>query len=212
MDTVTVLQGGRLADHGPYENIRTRVAVIIGQEEAEIKPGIEFLHGENNIEKHLGPSNPTGPVSGTDERMSLEVADPQRRQSNWTVYQYYFRSVGTLIMSLWVSFTVLGAVTASLTSKLLSISMAHPHKLLTHLPAIWIDIWTDANQKNANQHLGFYLGVYALLVILSIAGVAGECWCDPHALDYNNGHSNSNIGSSSSTSLIEQLLKHTLIS
>ena len=133
MDTVVVLQGGRLADHGPYENIRTRVAVIIGQEEAEIKPGTEFLDGENNIEKQPGPSNPTSPVSGTDERMSLEVADPQRRQSNWTVYHYYFRSVGTLIMTLWVSFTVLGAVTASLTSKLLSISMAPPQRLLTHL-------------------------------------------------------------------------------
>jgi ATP-binding cassette subfamily C (CFTR/MRP) protein 1 len=53
---------------------------------------------------------------------------------------------------------------------------ASPFSLLSHLLAIWINIWTAANQKNPNQKLGFYLGIYALLVILSNAGTAGECW------------------------------------
>ncbi|UKZ84066.1 hypothetical protein TrVFT333_011882 [Trichoderma virens FT-333] len=42
--------------------------------------------------------------------------------------------------------------------------------------AIWIQQWTNANEEHPNEKTGLYLGVYALLVVLSIGGTAGECW------------------------------------
>lgn len=48
--------------------------------------------------------------------------------------------------------------------------------MLTHSIAIWIQQWTMANEKHPNEQLGLYLGVYAILVALSVVGVSGECW------------------------------------
>ena len=42
--------------------------------------------------------------------------------------------------------------------------------------AIWVDRWTASNETAPNQHLGFYLGVYSVFVVLSNLGVALECW------------------------------------
>lgn len=48
--------------------------------------------------------------------------------------------------------------------------------ILMHLAALWIEKWTEANEGSPNQQTGLYLGVYAMLVVVSIAGTAGECW------------------------------------
>lgn len=42
--------------------------------------------------------------------------------------------------------------------------------------AIWIKEWSEANERNPNQNLGYYLGIYALLMVLSNLGALGELW------------------------------------
>lgn len=41
--------------------------------------------------------------------------------------------------------------------------------------AIWVANWTGANEKSPNQQLGFYLGVYAVFVVLANLGPYMEC-------------------------------------
>lgn len=42
--------------------------------------------------------------------------------------------------------------------------------------AVWVQWWVDANEKAPNQNLGLYIGIYALLITLSIAGLTLCCW------------------------------------
>lgn len=42
--------------------------------------------------------------------------------------------------------------------------------------AIWLQNWTEADEQGSNKSYGYYLGIYALLVVLANAGTAGECW------------------------------------
>lgn len=42
---------------------------------------------------------------------------------------------------------------------------------------LWVQWWSDANEKNSNASLGLYLGVYVALAVAAIAFLILACWC-----------------------------------
>jgi hypothetical protein len=42
--------------------------------------------------------------------------------------------------------------------------------------AIWLEQWSNANEKNPDQPPAKYVGVYALLIGISICGLVFSCW------------------------------------
>jgi ATP-binding cassette, subfamily C (CFTR/MRP), member 1 len=47
--------------------------------------------------------------------------------------------------------------------------------LFLHL-ALWLEWWSNANAKQPNGRLGFYIGVYAVIFVLNLTGLAVACW------------------------------------
>lgn len=47
---------------------------------------------------------------------------------------------------------------------------------LTSCEAVWLQNWSNENEKNPNGHLAMYLGVYTLLNALTLAGLIGSAW------------------------------------
>ncbi|PKK47316.1 hypothetical protein CI102_9091 [Trichoderma harzianum] len=147
MDSVVVLDNGRVAEADSYEHVKLRPRTLL---EAAIV---------DQDSEHIDEEEPNGggaiPSLDEDQKTALEQDSLHSRTGSWSVYSYYCRSVGAVSLVLWVIFTFVGAITASYT-------------------AIWIQQWTNANEEHPNEKTGLYLGVYALLVVLSIGGTAGE--------------------------------------
>ncbi|KAM7219313.1 P-loop containing nucleoside triphosphate hydrolase protein [Rhypophila decipiens] len=155
MDQIVVLQDGRLADHGSFQEIRQRSATILEQAEASVgtsETPSEIEHAPEESALFKAQSN----TSETEE-LIIQEGGSGRQSGNWSVYTYYSKSAGTLSMLLWAFGTILGAVASSMIF-------------------IWIERWARSNEDEPNQNLGFYIGIYALLLVLSTVGVAIELW------------------------------------
>ncbi|KAJ3497293.1 hypothetical protein NLG97_g2019 [Lecanicillium saksenae] len=149
MDSVVVMENGRVTDADSFEQVKLRSPELLKATTTDEAPE----HTEED------EPNATARAASIDEdpETALEQDSLRRRTGSWSVYSYYGRSAGATSLTLWIIFTFIGAVAGSYTS-------------------IWIQRWTEANEKHPNENTGLYLGVYALLVIVSIAGTAGECW------------------------------------
>ncbi|POR36613.1 Uncharacterized protein TPAR_03195 [Tolypocladium paradoxum] len=157
MDSIVVLDNGRLADFGPYKEVRLRSAALIEQADAEVTPTSDSADETAHVDKPCSPESPQLPTEHAASASSPGQDIKRRRDGSWSVYSYYARSAGTMSVVLWIVFTLIGAIGACSTT-------------------IWIEKWTRANEENPNEQLGLYLGIYALLIVLSAAGTAGECW------------------------------------
>ena len=116
MDTVFVIDNGRLVDHGPYEEIQRRMGSIL-EKESTIESETESADEENNIKKSPDTETSILALPARQETKLPEVADLKRRQGSWPIYRYYFQSAGSLTMFLWAFFTVVGNAMAAFTSK-----------------------------------------------------------------------------------------------
>ncbi|KAK4452861.1 P-loop containing nucleoside triphosphate hydrolase protein [Podospora aff. communis PSN243] len=146
MDRVIVLDSGTISDTGAYDGILQRGNRFVERAEA----GLGASEGISDVESHHETSSKSAKV--TPE----EALDLTRRSGSWEVYEYYTRSAGLVTAFFWIFWTFAGAV-------------------FTSVMPIWIGRWTGANEQSPNQQLGFYLGVYAVIVVLANLGPFLEC-------------------------------------
>ncbi|TWU72314.1 hypothetical protein ED733_000129 [Metarhizium rileyi] len=153
MDNVVQLDDGRIAACGPYDKLQLDSADIFETITENVEMGSES-------EKALSKTRSDCEISKQqNERSNSTIGEDEkeRRSGSWSVYAYYAKSAGAWSLLSWGICTLLAAVSATYTT-------------------LWIEKWTEANGGSPNQQTGLYLGVYAMLVIVSIAGTAGECW------------------------------------
>lgn len=42
--------------------------------------------------------------------------------------------------------------------------------------AVWLNFWTEANERSGKNHAGYYLGIYAALQVLGVLWFALLIW------------------------------------
>lgn len=47
---------------------------------------------------------------------------------------------------------------------------------LSLLSALWLNIWTAANEEHPDSRVGYYVGIYVLFGVLNVAFMAAEFW------------------------------------
>ncbi|KAI0446909.1 P-loop containing nucleoside triphosphate hydrolase protein [Xylaria telfairii] len=153
MDFVIVLREGKVVEEGPYDTIQSKYAKPLRRRNIDIATDIHALNEqvEGDQDAVLNIRDPKL-VCTTAQELNL-----QRQNGSLSIYTYYLQSAGKPLLILWLGGTITGAV-------------------LVNFTTIWIQKWTERNEVNPNQRLSYYLGVYALLVVLGTAGVAAECW------------------------------------
>ncbi|KAJ4414158.1 hypothetical protein N0V85_003255 [Neurospora sp. IMI 360204] len=162
MDQIIVLEGGKIADIGSYSEIQSRgdlKLMVMADEDAIESEEQQSPTDEAPRDKTYAT---TPKPSDTTQQQQPTKPNLERRQGSWSVYAYYARSAGALSLSLWAFFTVLGAITSNYMT-------------------IWISTWSSASTpspSNPDPHfsLGYYLGIYTLLVVLAQSGAVGECF------------------------------------
>ncbi|KAJ5217855.1 P-loop containing nucleoside triphosphate hydrolase protein [Penicillium citrinum] len=83
--------------------------------------------------------------------------DTSRQTGDWSVYSYYFQHIGWPLLGLFLASCivfVIGMIT----------------------PQIWLQWWTSANEKKPNQNIGFWLGGYGALGVLTLFGAFLSTW------------------------------------
>lgn len=163
MDEIVVLESGKVADIGSYSQIQSRgdlKLMVMTDDDDTIESGEQENHSQEAPQDSKIAA--TTPKSPGNQQQPPKPPNLERRQGSWSVYAYYARSAGALSLSLWAFFTVLGAITSNYMT-------------------IWISTWSSASTPSASNpdprpNLGFYLGIYTLLVVLAQSGAVGECF------------------------------------
>ncbi|KAJ9151149.1 putative Multidrug resistance-associated protein [Pleurostoma richardsiae] len=156
-DEIIILDNGRLVDQGPYGDILRRSPETLAKsapllENKRIVP-IEEMDPKHSLDIALSRHS----IVEEEGEPAEEVKDHLRRDGTWSVYRYYFKSAGYPLLAVFAFFCFLEG-------------------FASNFATLWFERWVDHNQKHPNEQLGMYLGVYGLLFILSLTGVAVSCW------------------------------------
>lgn len=114
MDSIVVLDKGKLAKVGPYEQVRPRSANIIAQAEMIDDAASESVDETADVGGPPGPG--TSELPANDTSSALDKNLKQRHNGSWSVYAYYARSAGVVPLIVWIVFTFVGAIGACYTS------------------------------------------------------------------------------------------------
>ncbi|RDW58811.1 ABC transporter-3 [Coleophoma cylindrospora] len=141
---------GQIEDQGNFRELRARggyVGNMIVQEQAD------------------APTN--DPVdSGSVSAASLTLNDymatrttelRENKLSDCSIYSYYLRAAGWANSCFFIiNVTILA--------------------FCFNFPTLWLQWWSDANEKSPNADLGLYLGVYTALAVAGILSLSLACW------------------------------------
>ncbi|GKT45640.1 ABC transporter ecdL [Colletotrichum spaethianum] len=86
-----------------------------------------------------------------------EQKDKRRQLGDWSVYGYYFGSVGSVFVVIMLFLEVTWA-------------------FFSTFPTIWLKFWTDANAEAPGQRDAYYLGIYAALQVGGVFSFAVLIW------------------------------------
>lgn len=166
-DKITLISGGEIVEQGAINDDIPRVHALLQEfgrkrtssdtsevsEESDVADEKQGLpRADSSIRIRRGstrrpPLAPLTPVQPTE----LNREHSEKGKVSWDVYKEYARVCGYRRILLY--FSILAAAT--------TLSLASN---------VWLKTWGDSNTKNdANLHVGYYLGIYAALGVVSAA-------------------------------------------
>ncbi|KAK1544257.1 hypothetical protein CPAR01_04890 [Colletotrichum paranaense] len=152
-DMIIALESGKVVEKGNFEDCRKAggyVSSLIStntEEQDESIPESEELAD--------------GTVRDAPVEKSAKVLkdqDDKRRQlGDWSVYGYYFGSVGAALVAVLMVLEVTWA-------------------FFSTFPTVWLKFWTDSQAESPASHNAYYLGVYAAFQISGVLCFAVLIW------------------------------------
>ncbi|KAF9870342.1 ABC transporter [Colletotrichum karsti] len=92
-----------------------------------------------------------------EAKPAAEEQDMRRQLGDWSVYGYYFGSVGVALVAIMLFLQIVWA-------------------FFSTFPTVWLKFWTDHTAENPNEDSGYYLGVYAALQASGVVCFAVLIW------------------------------------
>ncbi|GKZ27194.1 hypothetical protein AbraCBS73388_003838 [Aspergillus brasiliensis] len=149
-DKIIVLEGGRIVQNGSFEELMQLHKPVSATRSlmstVDTSEQVASAAQEADV-LNKNNTNPSAPDSPS----------PLRREGSWSVYRYYYRSARFIPFAICMAFIVVEAVSGDFTT-------------------LWVQWWVEANESRPNKDVGMYLGVYAVLFVVQLAGTAGGLW------------------------------------
>ncbi|OJJ78094.1 hypothetical protein ASPBRDRAFT_50885 [Aspergillus brasiliensis CBS 101740] len=149
-DEIIVLEAGRIVQNGSFEELmqlhKPVSAIRSLMSTVDTSEQVASAAQEADL-LNKTTTNPSAPDSSS----------PLRREGSWSVYRYYYRSARFIPFATCMAFIVVEAVSGDFTT-------------------LWVQWWVEANESSPNKDVGMYLGVYAVLFVVQLAGTAGGLW------------------------------------
>ncbi|KAF9878698.1 ABC multidrug transporter [Colletotrichum karsti] len=92
-----------------------------------------------------------------EDPSSMSHNDVRRKHGEKAVYQYYLRSAG------WKAVTFYGVSVVA-------------WMFFSEFSTVWVKWWSESNSAKANQSVGYYMGIYAMLGVLGTIGASLAAW------------------------------------
>ncbi|KAL2876417.1 hypothetical protein SGCOL_008417 [Colletotrichum sp. CLE4] len=152
-DMIIALENGKISEKGSFEDCLHAKGYVLSLI-------------SSNTEKQDESSPPSEePADRTTSDDSLEKRaktvkeqDDKRRQlGDWSVYGYYFGSVGASLVAVLMALEVTWA-------------------FFSTFPTVWLKFWTDSQAESPASHDAYYLGVYAAFQISGVLCFAVLIW------------------------------------
>ncbi|KAI1076073.1 ABC multidrug transporter [Whalleya microplaca] len=142
-DHIVILDEGKVAQQGTWESLSAAG---------------NWQHLQQSTDQPLATTSRPELELGDEAREELEMlefdkADAARRTGDMKIYAYYAKVAG------WGKIAVYLAACATFVFGVL-------------FPSVWLQLWTDSNEKYPNQYIGYYLGVYGALAGVTMLGCA----------------------------------------
>lgn len=115
MDTIVVLDGGKIVRSGAFGELRQSGPGLIEDIKSNDTSTEEVCRSSNDMDTSTQPNLRSQTIKSQTDA-SLEFSE--RQDGSWSVYTYYCRSVGTFSMIAWAISLFLGAVCNGVSSRL----------------------------------------------------------------------------------------------
>ncbi|EQB47303.1 ABC transporter [Colletotrichum gloeosporioides Cg-14] len=150
-DLIIALGDGQVLEIGTFAECLESDGYVKSLATIGAGSGDEVTSSESPIDTS---SNTTGKETA---KTAAETEDKRRQLGDWSVYGYYFGSVGAILVAVML---------------LLQMSWA----FFSTFPTVWLKFWTDHNVDNAAPDSAYYLGVYAALQVSGVICFAILIW------------------------------------
>ncbi|KAJ5675249.1 uncharacterized protein N7477_005183 [Penicillium maclennaniae] len=150
-DKIVLLEGGKIILTGTYDQVRST-----WPEDSHDQVHESGSDDGNTIIEKTGAATTILSNIGATEADNTD-ADNSRRKGNWSVYTYYFESSGRVLIA------ILAASIAIVS-------------FVDKFSTVWLQQWSDYNEKHPNQELGLYIGVYTVLFSIGVFCLISACW------------------------------------
>ncbi|GJC96883.1 ABC multidrug transporter [Colletotrichum higginsianum] len=150
---IVTLGDGKIAEMGSFEKCRNADGYV-----GNLVASGPLSRDEDKAQQEKTANDTTFQVIPERKTKAVEEQDDKRRQlGDWSVYGYYFGSVGTVLVAIMLFLQVTWA-------------------FFSTFPTIWLKFWTDANLEAPGRLDAYYLGIYAALQV----GVAAKSGINLH--------------------------------
>ncbi|KAK1596393.1 multidrug resistance-like protein [Colletotrichum navitas] len=155
-DMIITLQGGKIAEMGSFDdcqNTEGYVSSLIASESHD-----NGKDGEDIVRRETTADETTCLVPAKKKTKAVPEGEDERRQlGDWSVYGYYFGTIGALLVVVMLFLQMTWA-------------------FFSTFPTVWLNFWTDANAEAPGQRDAYYLGVYAAFQIGGVLSFGVLIW------------------------------------
>ncbi|KAK6224641.1 abc multidrug transporter [Colletotrichum tabaci] len=152
-DMIVTLGDGKIAEMGSFEKCRNADGYV-----GNLVASGPLSRDEDKAQQEKTANDTTSQVMPERKAKAVEEQEDKRRQlGDWSVYGYYFGSVGTVLVAIMLFLQVTWA-------------------FFSTFPTIWLKFWTDANVEAPGRLDAYYLGIYAALQVGGVFSFAVLIW------------------------------------
>ncbi|TQN69569.1 ABC transporter gloK [Colletotrichum shisoi] len=152
-DMIFTLGDGKIAEMGSFEKCRNAGGYV-----GNLVASGPRSRDEDKAQQEKTANETTSQVIPERKAKAVEEQVDKRRQlGDWSVYGYYFGSVGTVLVAIMIFLQVTWA-------------------FFSTFPTVWLKFWTDANVEAPGRHDAYYLGIYAALQVGGVFSFAVLIW------------------------------------
>ncbi|KAJ9136431.1 ABC multidrug transporter [Pleurostoma richardsiae] len=146
IDHIITLKEGHICEQGAFRDLVKSGGYVFSlhSKHTDRSDGDDSISPEEDNSQGLDNEVKKPKAAATTDK-----EDKRRQHGDWSVYTFFFRSLGP-----W--FTLCLLVTECISA------------FFSTFPTVWLNWWSEANAKQPNQRVGFYLGVYAAMQVLAV--------------------------------------------
>lgn len=144
---------GKVCEQGSFEELNTSKGYVSHLH----VPTADWTYERSTPDPQRTPNGSPEKPGAENAPIEDHEDEASRRTGDMAVYTYYVRAIGWLPTIIFVA-----AICAFV--------------FCQSFPSIWVNWWAAANERNPNERLGYYLGIYAMLGALALIFLVVSCW------------------------------------